>query len=336
MHNRWHPDIEAVVHVAPGDELALEVSDGVAGNLKRDSTHEDVARLDLGLSHPLAGPVFVEGAAPGDLLEIEFLACETANFGFTPMLPGIGLLNDVVSNPYLVKWEIADGYARTDQLPGVAVPGDPFAGVVGIAPSAELLLELRAREERIRASGGPVADEMPGGAVPQLAAGGLRTIPPREIGGNLDVRGLVAGSRLCLPVHVEGALLSVGDLHFAQGDGEVSGAAIEVAGRVTIGIGLRKGEGARLRFPSYETPPRPGRPTFATTGLPVDDAMDLTRAAQAALREMIDWLVETRGFSPEPAYALCSACVDLRISQVVNVPYPLVSAVLPLDVFCDY
>lgn len=335
MHNRWHPDIEAAVHIAPGDQITLDVRDGVAGDLTRYSTHEDVARIDLGLSHPLAGPVYVEGAAPGDLLEIEFIAYETADFGFTPMLPGIGLLDDVVLRAYLVKWEIADGHARTVELPGVAVPGDPFAGVAGVTPSAELMAEFRAREERIRASGGRVADDMPDRAFPRLAAAGLRTIPPRETGGNLDVRGLVAGSRLRLPVHVEGALFSVGDLHFAQGDGEVSGAAIEIAGRVTVGIELRIGESARLRFPCYETPPRPGRPAFATTGLPVSDAMDLTVAAQEALREMISWLVETRGFAPEPAYALCSACVDLRISQAVNVPYPLVSAVLPLDVFAD-
>ena len=236
MHNRWHPDIAPVVTVAPGDELTLDVEDGIAGLLTRESTHADCAVLDLGLAHPLAGPVEVEGARPGDVLEVEFLGYTSSDFGVTAVIPGFGFLADRFTDPYLVKWEIEDGVARSGELAGVAVPAEMFAGVVGVAPSMERMTRLRVREERIRDAGGPVADPMPESAVPRSAADGLRTIPPRETGGNLDIRQLVAGSRLYVPVDVPGALFSIGDLHFAQGDGEVCGTAIEVAGSVTVAL----------------------------------------------------------------------------------------------------
>jgi formamidase len=208
-----------------------------------------------------------------------------------------------------------------------------FAGVAGVAPSAEHLAAIREREDRIAACGGPVADAAPESAIPATAANGLRTIPPRELGGNLDVRQLVAGSRLFLPVDVPGALFSVGDLHFAQGDGEVCGTAIEIAGSVTVSFQIHRGDVHRHRFPAFETPARPGRRCFATTGIPVEAAMDLGAAAREALTAMIDHLVAAYGFEPAAAYALCSAAVDLRLSEVVDVPYPVVSALLPLDIF---
>jgi formamidase len=147
----------------------------------------------------------------------------------------------------------------------------------------------------------------------------------------MDVRQLVAGSRLWLPVDVPGALFSIGDLHFAQGDGEVCGTAIEVAGAVTVRFRVLESRGRR--FPAYETPARPGRRSFATTGIPVDEGMNLNAAAREALLEMIDHLEATYGFERPAAYALCSVVVDLRISEVVDVPNPVVSALLPLDVF---
>jgi formamidase len=205
--------------------------------------------------------------------------------------------------------------------------------VIGVAPSRDRLEALRQREETLRERGQPVADSMPEGAVPPEAADGLRTIPPRELGGNLDIRQLVAGSRLWLPVDVPGALFSVGDLHFAQGDGEVCGTAIEVAGAVTVRFQVIHDALHHPRFPTFETPGRPARRSFATTGIPVDVGMDLNVAAREALIEMIDHLEATYAFARPAAYALCSAAVDLRISEVVDVPYPLVSALLPLDVF---
>ena len=333
MHNRWHPDLEPAARVAPGEELRLECEDGIGGQLTRASTHADAGRLDLGLGHPLSGPVFVEGAEPGDVLVVDFLDYEPADFGITAVIPGFGFLADLFPEPYLVTWEIADGVARSSELPGVAIPEATFAGVVGVAPSHALMATMRAREEAIARAGGPVADEAPESAVPPEAAAGLRTIPPRETGGNLDIRQLVAGSRLLLPVSVPGALLSIGDLHFAQGDGEVCGTGIEVAGAVTLRVGLQREPDWRPRFPAYETPARAERASFATTGIPVDEGMDLTAAARAALVELIDYLEATRGFARPAAYALCSVAVDLRVSEAVDVPYPLVSALLPLDVF---
>jgi formamidase len=331
MHNRWHPDIPPVAEVAAGDEIRLETEEGLAGQLTRDSTHADAGRMHLGLGHPLSGPVYVSGAKPGDVLEVELLSYEWADFGTTAVIPGFGFLADLFPEPYLVKWEIAGGLARSDELPGVAVPEDTFAGVVGVAPSRERMEAFRQREEALRARGQAVADPYPEAAVPPEAADGIRTIPPRETGGNLDVRQLVAGSRLWLPVDVPGALFSIGDLHFAQGDGEVCGTAIEVAGAVTVRLSVL--ERAERRFPAYETPARPGRRSFATVGIPVDNGMDLNAAARAALVEMIDHLEATYGFERAAAYALCSVAVDLRISEVVDVPNPVVSALLPLDVF---
>jgi len=331
-HNRWHPALPPVATIAPGDEVTFECVDGIGGQLTRESTHADAGQLDLGLAHPLTGPVFVEGAEPGNVLEVELVAYEPDDFGTTGVIPGFGFLADLFTEPYLVKWEIAGGVARSAELPGVAVPQDMFAGVVGVAPSPERLAGYLAREEALRERGQPVADSMPGGAVPPGAAEGARTIPPRETGGNMDIRQLVAGSKLWLPVDVPGALFSIGDLHFAQGDGEVCGTAIEVAGSVTVQFAVH--DAPAPAFPAYETPG--GRRVdrwFATMGIPVDDGMDLNAAARAALLEMIDHLERRYGFERPAAYALCSACVDLRISEVVDVPYPLVSALLPLDVF---
>jgi formamidase len=331
MHNRWHPDLPPIAEVAPGDEIRLETDEGLGGQFTRESTHADVGRANLGLGHPLTGPVYVKGADPGQVLEVELLAYESDDFGSTAVIPGFGFLADLFPDPYLVKWEIADGVARSHELPGVVVPEELFAGVIGVAPSRERLEAFRRREEELRARGQLVADPMPESAVPPEAADGLRTIPPRETGGNMDVRQLVAGSRLWLPVDVPGALVSVGDLHFAQGDGEVCGTAIEVAGAVTVRFTLH--DGPAPATPRYETPPRPGRPSYATTGIPVDAGMDLNAAARAALLGMIEHLEQRYGFEQPAAYALCSVGVDLRISEVVDVPYPVVSALLRLDVF---
>ena len=331
VHNRWHPALEPVATVKPGEEITFETRDGLDGQLTRESTHESVAALSLGLGHPLTGPVYVDGAEPGNALEVDFLAYEPADFGTTAVIPGFGFLADLFTDPYLVKWEIAGGLARSETLPGVAVPESMFAGVVGVAPSDERLAGYLDREEKLRAAGQPVADPMPEAALPPTAADGIRTIPPRETGGNMDVRQLVAGSKLWLPVDVPGALFSIGDLHFAQGDGEVCGTAIEVAGSVTVRFAVH--DVPAPPFPAYETPGERPRRSFATVGIPVETGMDLNAAARAALLEMIGHLERRYGFERPAAYALCSACVDLRISEVVDVPYPLVSALLHLDVF---
>jgi formamidase len=337
-HNRWHPHIPPLVTVPPGEEITLETRDGLDCALGPESTVADVAAIDLRMPHPLTGPVFVEGAEPGDVLAVEIVALESADFGSTCIVPGFGFLADVFTEPFLVTWRIEDGIARSDDLPEVAIPADMFPGAIGVAPSPELMEEVRRREDDLRSRGGAVADDAPEAAIPALAADGLRTIPPRETGGNMDVRQLVAGSTLFLPVHVPGALFSVGDLHFAQGDGETCGVAIEVSGAITVRFDLRKGNGWPLRFPAYETPERPGRRCFATTGIPVstegrNESLDLTLATRAAALEMISHLEHSHGLTREQAYVLLSVAVDLRLSEIVDVPNPMVSALLPLDIF---
>ena len=337
-HNRWHPDLEPIARVGPGEEVTFETRDGLGGALTQASTVEDVLKIDLGVPHPLTGPVYVESAEPGDVLEVELVSFEPPDFGVTCVLPGFGLLADVFTEPFLVKWAIEGGRARSTDLPGVAIPEAMFPGVLGVAPSHELMAETHRRENELKARGGAVADQAEYASVPASAAAGLRTIPPRETGGNLDIRQLVAGSRAYLPVQVPGALFSIGDLHYAQGDGETCGVAIEVAGAVTVRFGLQKSPAWRPRFPAYETPARPERRSFATTGIPVtpdgrNESLDLTLAARAAVLEMVDYLGATRGLTREQAYVLVSVAVDLRLSEVVDVPNPLVSALLPLDIF---
>src|SRR4051794_16459903 len=295
--------------------------------------------LDLkAVSHVLTGPVAVRGAEPGDLLELEILGYTTAEFGWTAVLPGAGFLGDLVERPYLVRWQIADGMARSEDLPGVAVAASTHAGVIGVAPSPELFDEALRRETALAEAGHPVRMPDPETAFPDSARDALRTIPPRENGGNMDIRDLTAGARLLLPVHVPGALLSAGDLHFTQGDGEVSLYAIETSGSVTFRVGLRKAPDWLPRFPAYEAPPRRPRAVFATTGIPLADDgqngwLDLGLATRRALLELIGWLQATHGLGFEQALALASVACELRISQAVDVPNPLVSAALPLDLF---
>ncbi|MEA2399887.1 MAG: formamidase [Thermoleophilaceae bacterium] len=332
-HNRWHPDLEPVAKVEPGAEVTFEVRDSRDRQLGRDSTDEDL--LDTPpLAHPLTGPLEVAGAEPGDVLELEVLGYETDDFGWTAIWPGSGFLGDLFERPFLARWELDGSHARSEQVPGVAVAACVHAGTIGVAPSWELFERARAREAAIGTSNPPSAEL----AWPPSAADGLRTYPPRENGGNMDIRDLGPGARLWLPVHQPGALLSVGDLHFAQGDGEVCISAIETGGSATFRVGLQRDGGWRPTFPCYEAPPRPPRAVFATTGIPLDDAgrqadLDLNLATRRALLELLGWLTTERGLGREAAYVLMSVAADLRVTELVDAPNALVSAALPLDVF---
>jgi formamidase len=333
-HNRWHPDLAPVASAAPGDEVTFEIRDSRDRAIGRHSDHQDM-RAILGIAHPLTGPLAVEGADPGDVLELEVLGYETDDFGWTAIFPGSGFLGDLFPDPFLARWEIDGGYARSEQLPGVAIPACVHAGTIGVAPSRDLFERARAREAVIGGRNTPTPEL----AWPPEAADGLRTYPPRENGGNMDIRDLGPGARLWLPVHAPGGLLSVGDLHFAQGDGEVCIAAVETGGSATFRIGLRRaGEGWTPTFPCYEAPARPPRAMFATTGIPLDDDggqgdLDLNLATRRALLEMLDWLTSEHGLDRAAAYVLMSVAVELRISELVDAPNALVSAALPLDVF---
>ena len=346
-HNRWWPDLPPVATIGPGDELLVECRDGMDGQVHRGSDSASLAGLNLDANHPLSGPIEVRGARPGDVLEVETLAVDCDGFGATYVIPGFGLLGDLFDEAELIRWDIADGVARSPDLPGVAIRGEPYLGTVGVAPSWELLERASEREAALLGRGGSVLPPQPESAVPAgepFASRSLRTIPPRENGGNLDIRQAGIGSRLLLPVHVDGALLSVGDIHFAQGDGESCGTAIEVAGVAHLRVGLRRASELswRSRFPVvlFTAPPESagGRRYLATTGIPLSDSgelgdLDLTLAARRALLELLDHLVATRGYSRAQAYALASVAADLRISEAVNIPSAIVSAILPLDVF---
>ncbi len=345
-HNRIWPDLDPVASIEPGQQLELELRDGMDGQLSPSSDSSSLETVDLDANHPLTGPIEVRGAAPGDVLVVTPRRIVPDGFGTTAVIPGFGVLGDLFEAPFLVRWEIADGVARSEELPGIAIHGRPFLGCVAVAPSHELLERATAREGALARRGGAVLEPEPRSAVPAAepyASHALRTIPPRENGGNLDVAQLREGSRALLPVHVSGALLSIGDMHFAQGEGEVCGTAIEVAGTVTVDVSLRPADtlGWRPTFPAieYEQAPSPGgRACFQTLGIPLDDDganadMDLRLAARRALLEMIGWLTAERGLSREQAYVLTSVAADLRVAEAVNVPNGVVSCRLPLDVF---
>ena len=189
-HNRFHPEIPPLVTVDEGEEVVLATRDGVDGQLGPATTEADIAKMEAGAIHPLTGPVFVKGARPGDVLEIEFLDIAPQPFAFTAIVPGLGFLRDVFTTPYLVHWQIRDGWATSPKLPGVRIPGAPFMGVSGVAPSAAQMRAWTARENELMSRGGMVFPPDASGAVPSrgaVATEGLRTLPPRENGGNFDV-----------------------------------------------------------------------------------------------------------------------------------------------------
>jgi formamidase len=348
-HNRWHPDLTPVLEVDEGQQVTLETRDALDGYLAATSTVADFAALPVGAIHSLTGPVFVKGAAPGDLLEVEFLDIVPQPWAFSAIMPGLGFLRDVMTEPFLVHWRIEDGRATSAQLPGVRIPDGSFMGVSGVAPSRQQVADWAKREADVASRGGFALPPNPVDAVPasgSAAIDGLSTLPPRENGGNFDVKQLTRGSRLFLPVNVEGALFSTGDAHFAQGDGEVCVTAVEMAATCAVRFALHRGEAARrnIRWPRFArtdnfADPKWGMPTrfMATMGMPVDDdgtnhAEDLTSACRHAVLKMLD-LLQERGFSREQAYVICSVAVDLRISNVVDVPNYVVSALLPEDIF---
>src|SRR5919108_2002101 len=248
-HNRWHPGIPPVVRCTPGDEVVLETRDAFDGQMNRQATLDTVAAPNLDVVHPLTGPVYVEGAQPGDLLEVEILEVVPDSYGYTVQVPGFGFLRDVFPEPFMVRWAIADGWASSDDLPGVRIPGHSFMGTIGLAPDRALMQATTAREQALLDRGGFVLPPDPTDAVPAdpaIAAEALRTVPPRETAGNVDIKQLGAGTKLFIPVHAEGGLFSAGDAHFAQGDCETCGTAIEMRATLHVRFAVHKGRAAAL------------------------------------------------------------------------------------------
>ena len=333
----------------PGEVVVLECLDASDCQVKPGMTVDDMAGLDTKVAHPLTGPVYVKGAGPGDLLEIDYVEVAPQPHGWTRNRPGAGFLRDLFPDPYLVHWDIVDGWATSAQLPGVRIVNGSFMGTAGLAPSRAQLEEWTRREADLAQRGGVVAPPDPEDAIPSTGAvpqEGLRTLPPRENCGNVDAKQLTTGSRLMIPVGVDGALYSVGDGHFAQGDGECCITAIEMGATATVRFTVHKGEAARknIRWPRYAhsgyfLPPEWAAPRnfIATMGMPVRDdgtqeGEDLTLAARNALINMIE-LLQERGWSRYQAYIICSVAVDLKISNVVDLPNVTVSAFLPEDIF---
>jgi formamidase len=345
-HNRWHPDVPPIVEADEGEDVVMETRDASDGRVPFGS--EAVSGGGGGKAvHPLTGPVYVKGVLPGDLLEIEYLEIRPEPYGYTRFGPTGGFLPDLFPDPYIVHWEIKDGWATAAKLPGVRIPDGSFMGTAGVAPSREQMQAWTAREADLVARGGramlpDAEDAIP----PHIGPDGLRTMPPRENCGNVDAKQLTRGSKLFLPVNVPGALYSAGDAHFAQGDGEACITAIEMSATVAVRFKVHKEMAARnnIRWPrfshsDYFLPPEWAAPRnfIATMGMPItadgrQENGDLNLATRNALINMIDLLAE-RGWSREQAYIICSVAVDLRISNIVDMPNVTVSAFLPEDIF---
>lgn len=295
-HHDWNRGREPALTLAPGARVTAQTLDAADGQLKPDSTPEDVAALDPGRANPMNGPIAVDGAEPGDALVVTIGELLTGSWGWTANIPGFGLLADDFPDPVFWRWSIERGTSRAEAPGGLAwTPVHPFMGTLGLAPGTP---------------------------------GPHPVIPPWRTGGNMDCRDLVAGSRVILPVEAPGGLLSLGDGHAAQGDGEVCGTAVETEMRASFTVELLKG--AAPAFPIVERPgetlPPAAEPRVTTTGI----GPDLTEAARAAVRQMIDELTGRRNISPEAAYLLCSVCGDLRIAQIVDAPNWTVAFSFPL------
>lgn len=342
-HNRWHAAIPPLVYAKSGELIVMDVRDSSDKQITGDSERDTETGSDLDIIHPLSGPIHIEGAEPGDLLEVEIVDLIVDDWGWSGVYPGGGgLMEDFVEEPLVAIWHFEDGYARSDQAPGVKVPARPFIGVIGVAPSDERRASIQAREARVEERGGvsfPPVERFAFPDTPVIAREGLRTIQAREIGGNLDTSDITAGSRYLTMVDAPGALLSLGDCHFAQGDGESFGTAIEVKARVALRCHLHRAAGLRWRpaFPvvKADAAVRGGAgTTVITTGLPVDDDgeiryHDVTLATRRALAQMVEYLTATRGLTRNEASILVTVSGDLRIPVIANAPSPVVAVALP-------
>jgi acetamidase/formamidase len=298
-HRRWDATLAPVIEIEPGDVVSVETSDFAGGQIARDSSAEDLLALDFDLIYPLAGPIAVRGARPGDALAVELLGFDVPEWGYAAIVPGLGLLPDEFPDPVLRVFDLTTG-DRTTLCPGVRVPIEPFCGTMGV-PGA-----------------------------------GMRDVlipPPHSGGGNIDCRHLTAGTTLYLPVGVEGGLLSLGDAHAAQGDGEVAISGIECAMRTRLRVDVvsdARLPAPQLRRPAGSLTPRVDHAGwYATLGV----EPDLMEASRAAVRAMIDHLGRARGLAPDDAYILCSLAGDLKITEVVDAPNWIVGCFVPDAVF---
>ena len=292
-HSRWNRNLEARLEIASGDMVHMECVDSSGGQVRPGMTAEEFLGIDRGRIHALTGPIAIQNAEPGDTLEIDILEVKHKGWGWTSILAGLGFLKERFADPFLFHWELEADVTRS-LFPAV-VPLRPFCGVMGVAPAED---------------------------------GEFRTRPPGPFGGNMDVRDLSAGAKLYLPVLNAGALFSAGDAHAAQGDGEVCINGIECPADVTLRFHLHKHR--QISGPLIAS----GSRGLSSSGewVVVESAPEALPAARAATSRMVDLLCSQWGFSPEHAYVLCSAAMDLRLSQVVNEPMITVAAAIAKDV----
>ncbi len=366
-HNRWHFAIKPAATADSGDTAVFGTRDAFDHAFNMNTKPADLPSANLNLVHPINGPLFVNGAEPGDALAVTLIDVEPDKFGYTIIFPGFGFLRDVFTEPAITRWVLNRMEATSPDMPGVRIRMDGFLGTVGVAPGPKEVDEWLAREAALGKAGGVALPPEPKDALPKEVCGTsgshkdkcLRTIPPRENGGNMDVKQMVVGTTMYFPCYVKGCLLSIGDVHFAQGDGEVSGTAIEMDATVTVRVNVIKGGGAKITGPEFSGADQlkrlaPAR-FHATVGYPLKKAgtnlpqhsylegdkiknlanlnEDLTAAARDSLLKMVDWLVANRGLNRNQAYMLTSVACDLRIGNVVDVPNYAVSTICDLTVF---
>ncbi len=373
--NRYHPKIKPVAKADPGDVIIIHTRDALDSEYGLDSIADDVGTISLGNVHPMTGPIYINGAKRGDALEVELMDIIPDEYGYTVIVPGFGFLRDLYPDPYIVNWKLSRIGAVSDGMPGITVPYEAFPGSIGVLPCQPEVDKWKKREADLAGAGGVALTPSPGGALPDKLCGEkgkykddcLRTIPPRENGGNMDVQQMQVGTKIIFPCFIDGCGLFSGDVHYAQGDGEVSGTAIEMGAVVKVRTKILKGKGKDLVMPVTvgNDQIRDMEPTryYQTVGIPLKDrdadgnlvslpytkylestkienlenlSESLTLAARHALIQMIDYIVREHGLSREQAYILCSVAVDLRVGQVVDVPNYVITAVLNLDVFDKY
>jgi len=290
-HSRWNRNLQPRLHIAPGDTVHLECVDASGAQIRPTTTLAEFLQIDRGRIHALTGPIFVDGAEPGDVLQIDVHEVAHLGWGWSSVISGLGFLKDRFTQPYIFHWELDGGVTRS--LDPATVPLRPFCGVMGVAPSAD---------------------------------GEFRTRAPGVFGGNLDVRELCAGATLYLPVLNRGALFSAGDAHAAQGDGEVCITGIECPANVTLSFQLHKQRA--LAAPLIETAASHKVDAAEGAWIVVESATGAAAAARAATSRMVDLLAARWGLSDVHAYLLCSVAMNLRLSQVVNEPMFTVSAAI--------
>lgn len=372
-HNRWHPDIPAVAEVRPGDEFRVECKDWTDGQVRNTDSADDVRDIVLDHNHMLSGPVAVAGAEPGDLLVVDYLDLGPEHtvsrgagsepgqgWGYTGIFArdnGGGFLTEHFPEAGKAVWDFHGREATSRHLPGVRIPSNVHAGLAGCAPSAELLAEWNRREAALidtdphrvpplalpPLANAALLGTLSGAERDRAANEGARTVPPREHGGNVDIKNLSVGSRVYYPVYVPGAKFSIGDLHFAQGDGEISFCgAVEMGGGADIGVDLIKGGMARYGVTTPIFQPGRNEPRFSEfvcfTGISVDEGgdqhyMDATIAYRQACLNAIEYL-KGFGYTGEQAYLiLCAAPIEGRVSGIVDIPNACCSLYLPTGIF---